>query len=238
MDSIIEEADLLFRYEKAVWISTDLLMSDRKLKRKFDGYVVYHSNDTTYVAMLDKNQRDVIARYEFVNLDFDSPLKTAIGSSELSIIEKELRDTKAKIIEQLSDSKYEVSIPQNYNPNLVLIKSEFGYKLYVLMGTKESGIIPFGNDYLFETDSAGEIRDWQKFHSRIIPAQSEIPGVGKISSSSHSHLRTTPYITATDICTFRLYARFTELKEFSVYSPALGIYMKYNLEQNRIEIEE
>lgn len=238
MDSIIQEADLLFRYERAVWVSTDLLMSDKKLKKKFGGYVVYHSNDTTNVSMLDKNQTGVIARYEFVNPNFDSPSKTPIESSELTIIEHELIETKAKVIEQLSDSKYEVTIPQNYNPNLVLIKSEFGYKLYILMGTNENGIIPFGNDYLFKTDSVGMITTWQKFHSRMIPAQSEIPGVGKVTSSSHSHLRSTPYITATDICTFRLYAGFTELKEFSVYSPALGIYMKYNLEENKIEIEE
>ena len=33
-DSIIQEADLLYRYEKAVWNSTDRLMADKKLKKR------------------------------------------------------------------------------------------------------------------------------------------------------------------------------------------------------------
>ena len=238
LDSIKQEADLLFRYEKAVWFSTDILMSDKKLKKNFGGYVVYHSKDTTIVSMFDKKQKVVIAKYQFIGSEFTNPFKTIEEASKASSIEQELLDIKTKIIEQLADSKYEVTIPQNYNPNLVLIKESLGYKLYILMGTNEKGIIPFGNDYLFKTNTTGDITEWQKFHSRMIPAQSEIPGVGKVTSSSHSHLRSTPYITATDICTFRLYAQYTELKEFSVYSPALGKSMKYSIEENKIEVTE
>lgn len=238
MDSILQEADLLYRYEKAVWVSTDILFSDETLKNNFGGYVVYHSNDTINVSILNSEQKEVIAKYIFVGSDFDSPSETLRKASNLSAAEQEQIAIKAKIIEQLSDGKYEVTIPQGYSPNLVLIKKEVGYKLYILMGTRESGVIPFGNDYLFETNSAGEITVWKKFHSRIIPTQSEVPGAGKVTSSSHSHLRSTPYITATDICTFRLYAQFTALKEFSVYSPALGKSMKYNIEENKIEMEK
>jgi hypothetical protein len=71
----------------------------------------------------------------------------------------------------------------------------------------------------------------------MIPAMSEFNGK-KVTESTHSHLRTTPYITATDICTFRLYAPYTELEKFSVYSPAIGKTMIYYLKTNKIEIKE
>jgi hypothetical protein len=72
----------------------------------------------------------------------------------------------------------------------------------------------------------------------VIPAQSKGPNGEKVVSAIHSHLKTTPYITATDICTFRLYGELCEMDEFSVYSPALGKYFKYRLKENKIEIEE
>lgn len=102
------------------------------------------------------------------------------------------------------------------------------------MGTRESGVIPFGNDYLFWSDAEGNITDWKKFHSNIIPIYAKGPNGEKVTSSCHSHLPTTPYITATDICTFRLYGELCELEEFSV--SASGNF-KYNLKTNKIEIE-
>ena len=236
LDSIVKEADLLYNYEKAVWISTDLFIADKKLRKNYGGYVVYHSNDTISVVFINKTQKERIAKYSFINSDLNNPVETNFEVSKLNSLEQELLDIKIKIINQLSDSKYEVSIPNGFNPNFVLIKEKSGFKLYILMGTNKTGIIPFGNDYLFRADLNGNIISWKKFHSRMIPAQSEIPGVGKVTSATHSHLRTTPYITATDICTFRLYAQFTGFKEFQVYSPAIGKYMKYDLEKNKIEL--
>ncbi len=238
MDSILTEADLLYRYEKAVWISTDLLMADKKLKKNYGGYIRYHAKDTTFVTMLDKKQKSKIAKYSFVDTEFEDPIEVNNEDSELSDLEKELLKAKSKLVEKLSDAKYEVTIPNGYNPNIILIKTDFGYRLYIIMGTSQKGIVPFGNDYLFESNSKIEITKWLKFHSRIIPAPPHIPGIGTVTSCSHSHLKSTPYVTATDICTFRLYAKYTDLKEFSVYSPAIGSYMKYNLESNKILIEE
>lgn len=238
LDSILQEADLLYRYERAAWLASDLLNEEKKLAKKFGGYVVYHAGDTTTVAMLDKKQKQAIARYAFLANEFDEPVKSSTTSTDLSALERELFDTKGKVIDQLMDTKYEVTLPEGFDPNLVLIKTENGYKLYIIMGTRESGVIPFGNDYLFQTDAAGEITAWQKFHSRMIAAHLNIPGAGTVESIQHSHLRTTPYITATDICTFRLYAPFTELTEFSIYSPALGLTLKYLLKENRVEIED
>ncbi len=236
-DSIIAEADLMYKYEKAVWNSTDLLMADKMLKKNYGGYVVRHSVDSIFVTYLDKNQKESIAQFIYISANLNKPCHIRMESSPLSVTEKELLDIKIKMLDQLSDSKYNVAIPQGFNPNFVLIKEDTIFKLYVIMGTSESGVIPFGNDYLFKANSKGEITFWGKFHSRMISVMAEMDGQ-KVTESSHSHLRTTPYITATDICTFRLYAQYTELERFSVYSPALGKTMTYILKTNKIEIKE
>ncbi len=238
LDSIIKEADLLYNYEKIAWNSTDMLMSKRKLKKQYGGYLIHHSNDTIFASFIDKKQKNRIAKYSFITTDLKTPFNSDLESKPLSESEKGLLDIKNKILNQLSDEKYEVGFPKGFNPNLVLIKNSNEFKLYILMGTSESGVIPFGNDYLFRADSFGNITKWRKFHSRLIPARTEMPGMGKITSAIHSHLRTTPYITATDICTFRLYAEFTEIKSFKVYSPAIGKYMEYNIKDNTIEVNE
>lgn len=236
-DSIIAEADLMYKYEKAVWNSTDLLIADKMLKKKFGGYVVRHSVDSIFVTYLDKNQKESIAQFTYISTNLNKPCHIRMESSPLSVTEKELLDIKVKMLDQLSESKYNITIPQGFNPNFVLIKEDTIFKLYLIMGTSESGVIPFGNDYLFKANSKGEITFWEKFHSRMIPVMAEMEGQ-KVTESSHSHLRTTPYITATDICTFRLYAQYTELEKFSVYSPAIGKTMTYILKTNKIEIKE
>lgn len=238
LDSIVKEADLLYNYEKVAWNTTDLLMSKRKLKKNYGGYVIYHSNDTIYASFIDKDQEKRIAKYSFTTSDLKSPFESNFDLIQLSESEKELLNIKIKIINQLSDQKYEVGFPQGFNPNLVLLKDKSEYRLYILMGTSESNIIPFGNDYLFKTDLNGEIKDWKKLHSRVIPTQTEMPNGGKVISAVHSHLKTTPYITATDICTFRLYGELYGMKEFMVLSTTIGKYFKYNIDENKITITE
>lgn len=237
-DSIITEADLLYRYEKSVWNSTDLLMANNKLKKNYGGYVVSHSNDTVFVTYIDKKQKESIARYQYVSNELTKPSNISIEVSTLTSLEQELLDIKIKLIKQLSDSKYGVTIPQGFSPNFVLIKGANEFKLYILMGTSDAGVIPFGNDFLFKADKAGTITEWKKFHSRMIPAFSKGPNGEKVISAIHSHLKTTPYITATDICTFRLYGELCGLEEFMVLCTATDKYYKYNLKSNTIEITE
>jgi len=238
LDSIIKEADLLYNYEKAAWASTDLLRSLERLKDDSGGYVIYHSKDTIFASIIDKTQKKRIVKYSFVTSDFDSPFNTNFDTKELSKKEERLLKIRNTLIDQLSDSKYEIDFPKGFNPNLILLEDENEYRLYIIMGTNESNIIPFGNDYLFRADLDGNIKTWKKFHSRLIPIQSKMSTGETITSATHSHLRSTPYITATDICTFRLYSPFTEITEFKVYSPAIGKYMKYDILNNTIEMLE
>jgi len=237
-DSIIAESDLLYKYEKAAWNSTDLLLTDKKLKKNYGGYVVSHSGDTVFVTYLDKKQQMSIAQFSYFSTFFDIPMTFTKETRALTPLERELLAMKRTIIGLLSDSQYNVTIPNGYNPNFVLLKDTNEYRLYILMGTPNEGVIPFGNDYLFRTDLSGNLLEWKKFHSRIIPVWAKAPNGEKVTAHTHSHLKSNPYITATDICTFRLYGPLCGLETFSVLCTNTGKYYKYTLKTNYIEVVE
>lgn len=236
LDSVLTEAHLLYKYEKSAWISTDLAMENRAVKKDFSGFFVYEEEQGKIkVIILGKESQNCIAEYSFES-DFSKPKLVKTEKRELSNQEKTLLEVREKILVNLSDKKYEVTIPDGYSPNLILLPFAEKYKLYIIMGTSQRDIIPFGNDYIFIADKNGKIENWQKFHSRIIPGYTKIDG-NKVTELTHSHLRTTPLITATDICTFILYAPLYDIDAFSVYSPAIGKYMKYSLKNDEITVK-
>jgi len=230
LDSVLKEGNLLYKYEKSAWTSTDLF-SNSHINSRYGGYFTYEMDSMIKTIILGKNQ-NCIAEYIFTT-DFDAPDSILFDERDFYSIEDKLLKMREKIIKQLSDKKYDIRIPNGYSPNFILLPFKEGYKLYMIMGTSQSDVIPFGNDYLFITDKNGKIKKWQKFHSRLIFAPTTHEGA-EVTSHTHSHLRTTPLITATDICTFMLYAPFSKMEEFSIYSTALGMYMIYNIKTNKI----
>lgn len=235
LDSVLVEGNLLYKYEKVAWISTDLAMGNRTVKKDYAGFLVYQEQEEVRTIILGKKTQNCIAEYSFES-DFSKPKSEKTESRELSNLEKNLIEVRDKIFESVFDKKYELLIPNGYSPNFILLPFAEKYKLYVIMGTTQRDLIPFGNDYLFIADKNGKIESWQKFHSRLIPGYTKMEG-NKITELIHSHLRTTPLITATDICTFMLYAPLYDIDAFSVYSPALGKYMKFSIKDNEITVK-
>lgn len=235
LDSVLVEGNLLYKYEKAAWLSTDLFMSNRALKKDYAGFLVYEDGNEIKVIVQGQKNQNCISEYVFKE-NFSKPEIEKNENREYTTKEKYLLEVKAKILDQISDKKYEVTFPGDYSPNFILLPDAEKFKFFIIMGTSQRDIIPFGNDYVFYTDKNGNIENWQKFHSRIIPGYTKMNGQDVIGLT-HSHLRTTPLITSTDICTFKLYAPLYGIKDFSVYSPAIGKYMNYNLLENSITIK-
>lgn len=235
-DSILVEGNLLYQYEKAAWVSTDQALALKDIKKKFGGYLIYQSGDSIKAIIQEKGQDNCI--YEMTYLkDFSIPNKENLVSRELNELEKKLQSIKMKLLEDIFTSKYQISCPEGYNLNIELIPYESGYKLYIIAGTSKSDVIPFGNDYIFFADKNGEITSWRKFHSRLISTMTKYNGE-TVRGVTHSHLRTEPFISATDICTFKLYGSLSGLKQFEVYSPALSLYFTYDIDKNTIESGE
>jgi hypothetical protein len=195
--------------------------------------LTYEESGLLKTIALDKKYKNCIYEYVFIN-NSDKPDGIITEERSLKPYEVNLLNIKDKIINQLGDPKYEVSVPDGYDLNLILMPVENMYRLYIVTGTTQSNVIPFGNDYMFIADNEGNIESWTKFHSRLIPAQTKGPNGETVRGLIHSHLKTNPLISATDICSFKLYAPLYNLKEFSVYSPAIKKYMKYNFETDKI----
>ncbi len=235
LDSIKKEGNLLYSLENASWHSTDIARENKKINNLVGQYLTYKTkSDTVKTVFLDKLGSKVLVEYSFIN-NSKKPSKQNLSIRNLTTDEIELKNVREKIISQLSDPKYEVGVPENFSLNLITIPFADKYKTYIITGATESGVIPFGNDYLFITDKNGQIIDNKKFHSRLIPTYSSSQNMGEVTMSTHSHLKTNPFISATDICTFKLYAPFTKLEKFSVYSPALKTYFEYNTKKDTLE---
>jgi hypothetical protein len=235
-DSILAEGDLLYRYEKAAWVSTDLAMSLKDIKENFGGYLIYRSVDSIKAIILGKDHATCIYEMTFFG-DPTNPFRESFENRKLNDTEEELQSIKTKMVKESLQPAYQVVCAEGYSLVIELIPYESGYKLYVLTGTSKRDIIPMGNDYVFFAGTDGEITSWRKFHSELIPAKTKIQDQ-KVLSIIHTHLVSEPFISATDICTFRLYAGFYGLKQFKVLSTALSKCFTYDSVKNSIETED
>ncbi len=235
LDSVLVEGTLLYKYEKAAWVATDMIMKNQSIIENYGGYFTYEDNGNIVVIFLSRSDNNCIAECHFKD-DFAKPDVFKAKARKLRNKEVELLKVRSKIFENLSSDKHSISIPDGYSPNFILLPFAEKYKLYMIMGTTQIDVIPFGNDYLIVADMDGNIESLKSFHSRIIPAYTNIDGK-KVREIFHSHLKTTPLISATDICTFKLYAPLYDVKKFTVYSPALEKYMTFNLEINEISVK-
>lgn len=234
LDSIKAEANLLYSYENASLNSENSARKNKKIKKDFGGSLTYFLNDTVKTVILNKLQNQVTAEYFYLN-DSPKPIHEKTAARNLNDTETELLTVKKNLFEQLSAPEYKVNVPENFTLDLVTIPFGNGFRNYIITGTQKSGIIPVGNDYLFITDRAGKIQKWKKFHSRLIPVHTT-DGKGNYTVTSvHSHLKTSPFISATEICTFRLYARSGKLNKLSVYSTALETYLTYDQTDNALQ---
>jgi len=234
-DSILIEGNLLYQFEKVAWVSTDQALALNDIKKKFGGYLIYQSGDSIKAVILEKNHDNCIYEMTFYK-DASILNSESLISRELNDLEIKLLSIKRKLVNEIFTPKYEVSCPEDFDLNIQLIPYESGYKLYILTGTSKSNVIPFGNDYIFFADKNGEITSWRKFHSGLISMT--MPKGLDIIGITHTHLPTEPFITATDICTFKLYGSLNGLKHLTILSTVLPKYFKYDLEKNTIEIQD
>lgn len=227
-DSIIEESNLLYRYETASWNFTDMFLPKKDIMKSIQGVLTYQQGDSIKCIVIGEKSKCI---YEASFLTDSKPCTEVTFHRNLSEYEMHLLRIREKIRGALG--QYQISVYEGFPLNWILIPFENGYKFYAVSGTSKGGVIPFGNDYLFIADKEGEILSWKKFHSRLVTVETteEIP---MITFPMHSHLKQEPFISATDICTFRLYYNQTGSTMFGVYSPALSLYFVYKIATNEI----
>ena len=72
LDSIMIEANLLYQYEHAAWLSTDLANKTKDINKNFGGFLTYKLNDVTKTIIYNKEKTKCIAEYILKN---DSGIK-------------------------------------------------------------------------------------------------------------------------------------------------------------------
>ncbi len=238
LDSVRQEAKLLYVYEKIAWNGTDVLMSKPLLRKDYGGYVRFDSKDSIHITFLHKNQKQRIARYSCLKEDVNTPVVIEHKQKDLNAKEKRLLTIKMEVVKQLNNPKYKIGMVEGFSANLVLLPAKRGYRMYLIMGTTEHDIIPLGNDYLFWVSEEGQITAWKKFHKTMLAVKTRTEKNDKIIAVTHSHLSATPLISATDICTMKLYGVLYDIQELQVYSTALDCVFTYHIKTDKITVKE
>jgi len=239
LDAVLKEGNLLYKYVQASLVAVDSALVNPIINKPYSfwSYFPYEDSEKIKIIIFVGNTPTCIAEYTFED-DFTKPKSVIIERRELTTKEKTLMDIRDKIVAQIRKPKYGLTFDWCFGCTMefILIPDIDSYKFYCIIRTtehSEEDIIPFGNDYLFIANKKGKIKRWYNFHSEFIPWHPIVDG-NRVTEVSHSHLTTTPLVTATDICTFKLYAPLYDIDEFFVYSTALGKYMKYNWKKNEI----
>ena len=227
-DSILQESNTLYKHEKAAWVFTDMFLAKPEIKNAFFKYLTYQQEDSIKCIVINKKMQSI---YEVIFTDDNNPQIERFLWRDLTEQEAKLIDIRAKALKEISANQY-VAVYKDYPPNFILLPFESGYKLYAICGTNKPKTFPFGNDYLFILNQDGEIQSKKQFHSRLISFQND--PANSITKIVHSHLQQEPFISATDICTFRLYREGSNISQMEILSTAFSIYFIYDAETNTI----
>ncbi|MBR5638948.1 MAG: hypothetical protein IKW83_04205 [Muribaculaceae bacterium] len=232
-DSVIDEGNTLYLYDKLNWVMSDAykqMCSSRTASLS----VVGQLNDTLMSGiMIDVDQMKCVFECRLnLNSGEIEPFDLVRGLTPKEIARAERQLTLLEKVSDL-DGIYNVAEAGNLNADVVEISPNL-IRVYLLQGTDKSKLIPFGNDYSFDFDADGNLLARRKYHKSFIPI--DFSGKdGNIRKCTHSHLDDNPYISPTDIATFLLYGHdLYGMKTFSIYSKAFNCYFTYNADNDNI----
>jgi len=204
-DSIKAEGEMLYRSEWASGHSTQIFTSSFGGKKLLSGgYFSFERKQGMTTIFFSKNEDPVV----LATVTFDHGLDSSqyvidTTTRKFTKNEKEfyaIRSKAAKAI--LNDTLFKFY--QHASLNLVPIIKNGVKKVYVITAQTVLDEVLLGNDYLINFNKDNEIIKKTKLHNNLIPLGTG--GQDAIKASSHQHLgKTSLFITATDICAFKLW---------------------------------
>jgi hypothetical protein len=228
-DSISTEGKTMAMSEMASWYGTDVFLEKCKSRvPRIGGYLSYKTVTGMNNIFFSKDEKPVIlATMSFIFPDISAKgCKVDSNERKLTATEAELYAMRKVAMASLmanKDSIFRFYKNTGTNPVPIIIKGE--KRVYFLTSPKSNGQVIFGNDYLLTLDKDNHITSTKKLHNNIITINTK-PAPGDTShavqvAGVHNHLgNTSPFITATDICTAILYHNATTWKQYYVLSPA------------------
>jgi hypothetical protein len=243
-DSITNEGNILFRSEWASWYGTDIFMDKCKNKQdRIGGYISYDTGKGLNNVFFSKGPDPVVLATTSFGYDFNpANYKLDTIDRKFTVVENELHEMRVAAIKQIgSDTLFHAYKNTELNPVPIIINDT--KRVYVLTGTNLAGVVIFGNDYLIEFNDDYTINTVKRLHKNIIPAPFGKSATGNDQiqvGSMHTHLpETGDFITITDVCTLKLYEKFTTWNQYIVTSQHYAsIWDCKNNKLNILTIEE
>lgn len=204
-DSIYAEGETLYRSEWASGHSTQIFESRFAGKKLLSGgYFSFETKKGLTTVFFSKNEDPVVLATVRLDHGLDSS-KYSIDTitRKFTEYEKEFYIIRSKAAQAvLNDPLFKFY--QNTSLNLVPIIKNGAKRVYVITAQTASDEVLLGNDYLINFNKENNIVSKVKLHNNLIPLGTG--GKETIKASSHQHLgETSPFITATDICAFKLW---------------------------------
>lgn len=219
---IVAEGKLLYKSEMASWYGTDLFLENYKNRENIGGYFSYTDTDTAKCVFFSKSENPkVIGTISFDSTYNINTAKIDLTERDFTKIENDSYQIRKIALNELNTNADGLFMfYQNTNPNLIPLINGEEKKVYILTGPKQSGVVIFGNDYLLTFDKENKLVTKKQLHKNIISIEYGKAVDGKeVVGTMHSHLpETGVFITATDICTLMLYAKFANWKTHNVVS--------------------
>lgn len=240
-DSITIEGIKLYNSEMASWYGTDVFMEKGKSDlERLRAYFSYSEGDIYKCIFYSKDINPVVLGTIIFKGSFD-PREAIFDSSKRSFTETELQYYLLRKVteDEISNDTSLFLNYENTNLNIIPLIEKNSKKVYILTGTSRSDIVIIGNDYLLTFDENNKLITKNRIHANIITLPTKVEEKDKEGNKSmgnvHNHVpQTGEYITATDICTFMLYGRFSNWKQQIVISQH---YMSiWNCETNKLII--
>src|SRR5690606_12221178 len=217
---IIKEGTKLYKTEMASWFGTDIFLAKFGDKRQnTGGYFSYLVDDKAVCVFFSRGENPKIIG----TFTFDSTYNVYTAVVDGREREPTSQEIDLLSIRQSAIAQYKTdTLFKSYkdmNSNFIPINDENGKMVYVLTGPQKQGIVVFGNDYLLTFDKNNKLRETKRLHKNIISIEYGNQDGKTILGTMHTHLpETGDLITATDVCTLMLYAKYAQWGQHYVIS--------------------
>jgi len=204
-DSIKAEGELLYRSEWASGNGTAIFAASYPSKKLLSGgYISYDTKkDVINIFYSKEEYPKVIATVKFDKRLDSTKYTIDTATRNFNDTEKELFVLRKKAADAITTDTF-FKFHAYTSHNLVPVIKNGEKKVYVVTAQTSPNEVLLGDDYLINFDKLNNIASKTKLHNNLIP----LPNGGKevIEASSHVHLGTSSnFITATDVCTFKLW---------------------------------
>lgn len=218
LTEIAVEGANLYSSEMASWYGTDLAFEKYPtLRDESGGYFSYTKGDSAICIFYSREERPGVICAVSFDASYRPDRAKVVAERRVFTPEEAILHGMRTAAKEAIRTDTLFKHYQNTSLNIIPLVRNNVRKVYVLTGPGVSGIVIFGNDYLLTFDQQNKLTGTKKLHKDIMvmkynKAEDSVTTV-------HTHLpETGRFITATDICTLRLYEKFAAWKRHIVVS--------------------